>query len=97
MPASEFVDWIAYSRIEPFGDERADWHAAIQAMVVAETQRGKTTRKKPYQVSDFLLNFEKAQPKSWQSQLQFVEMLNAAYGGKDERTPTPDSDVVSAD
>jgi len=97
MPAGEFTDWIAYSRIEPFGEERADWRAALQAMVVAESQRGNTDRKKPYQIKDFLLKFGNTQTQDWQSQLQFVEMLNAAFGGKDERTPSPDSDVVSAD
>ena len=31
----EFAEWIAYNRLEPFGDERADWrvaHAAAAAL-----------------------------------------------------------------
>lgn len=85
MPYAEFVDWVAYSRIEPFSDERADWRAALVASVMAETHRGQTKRKKPYQPKDFLLKFEKPQVQTWQSQLAFVEMLNAAFGGTDER------------
>ena len=57
MPYSEYIEWIAYSRIEPFAD-RADWRAALVASVIAEVNRGRTKRKKPYTPKDFLLNFE---------------------------------------
>lgn len=89
MPYSEFVEWIAYSRIEPWGDERADWRAALVASVIAEVNRNRTKRKKPYAPKDFLLNFEGPKRQSAQTQLQFVEMLNKAFGGKDERPSPP--------
>lgn len=85
MPYSEFVEWLAFSRIEPFGEERADWRAALVASVIAEVHRGRTKRRKPFQPKDFLLKFEAKKAQSWQNQLQFVEMLNAAFGGTDER------------
>lgn len=28
MSAEEFVEWIAFNRIEPFGEERMDWRFA---------------------------------------------------------------------
>ena len=93
MPHGEFVEWVAFSRIEPFGYERDDWHAALLASVQAETHRCQTKRKKPYQPQDFLLKFEKPQAQTWQSQLQFVEMLNAAFGGKDERVSRGDAET----
>jgi hypothetical protein len=92
MPYSEFIEWIAYSRIEPFGEERADWRSALVASVYAEVNRGRTKRKKPYTPKDFLLNFEGPKRQSWQSQLQFVELLNAAFGGKDERRRTAEGE-----
>lgn len=85
MPYTEAVDWAAFARIEPFGEERADWRAALVASVIAEVNRGRTKRRKPYQPKDFLLRFGGPRRQTWQSQLQFVEMLNAAFGGKDER------------
>lgn len=91
MPYAEFVDWLAYSRIEPFGDERSDWRAALQAYVVAETNRGRTKRKRPFRPKDFLLKFEAKKEQGWKSQLAFVEMLNQAFGGKDERGAVADA------
>lgn len=89
MPQAEFVEWVAFSRIEPFGDERADWRAALIASVIAEVNRHSTKRRRPFQPKDFLLKFEGGKRQTWQSQLQFVEMLNAAFGGEDKRTPSP--------
>lgn len=85
MPQAEFVEWLAYSRIEPFGDERADWRAAMVASVIAEVNRNAKKRKRSFQPKDFLLKFEGGKRQGWQSQLQFVEMLNAAFGGEDKR------------
>lgn len=94
MPNAEFVDWIAYSRIEPFGERRADWRAAQLSVVTIEAARGimqmlagkKAKRPKPLKMADFLLKFEKPKPRqTWQNQLQMVEMLNSMFGGKDER------------
>ena len=101
MPNAEFVDWIAYSRIEPFGERRADWRAAQLSVVTIEAARGimqmlagkKAPRAssnmrtpKPLKMADFLLKFEKPKPRqTWQNQLQMVEMLNSMFGGKDER------------
>lgn len=96
MPQAEFVEWVAYSRIEPFGDERADWRAALNASVVAEVNRGKTKRKKPFQPGDFLLRFEGPKRQSAQTQLQFVEMLNKAFGGKDERVSSGSTSETEA-
>lgn len=101
MPYGEFVEWVAYSRIQPFGDERADWQAALQASVTVESARGimrqlsggKGKRGKPAQPKDFLLKFEKPKVQGWQGQLAFVEMLNVALGGEDKRpTASPESE-----
>ena len=94
MPYAELVDWVAFSRIEPFGEERADWRAALVASVIAEVNRGRTKRKKPFQPKEFLLRFEGKKPQTWQTQLQFVEMLNAAFGGEDHRRQTADGEAV---
>jgi len=85
MPYAEFLEWIAYSRIEPFGEERADWRAASVVAMLANINRDAKKRRKPYPVSDFLLNFEPIPAQSLNDQLAFVEMLNIAFGGEDRR------------
>lgn len=85
MPYTEFLEWIAYSRIEPFGDERGDWQAALIATITAEVHRDKKKRRKPYQPKDFLLEFQEPKRQTWQNQLQFVELLNQVFGGEDKR------------
>ena len=83
MDSLEFAEWQAYSQIEPFGQDRADLGAAIVASVIANVHRSE--QQQPFTPADFLPNFESPQKQSWQDQLSFVEMLNAAFNGTDER------------
>ncbi len=41
MSDKELHDWMAFYRLEPFGDERADLRAGIIASTVANSNRGK--------------------------------------------------------
>jgi hypothetical protein len=47
-PASELYGWIAFNSVSPIGDERADFHAAQIAHMVAASQGAKAP------LSDFL-------------------------------------------
>lgn len=60
MSAREFSEWIAYARLEPFGEERADLRAGIVASTIAavNTPKGKR-RPKP---GDFMPEFDKQKP-----------------------------------
>jgi hypothetical protein len=74
-------------QVEPFGEERADLRAAIIAATVANTARDPKKHKKPFKPVDFMPDFGREKKKqSWQQQLQIVKMLNAAFGGTDERS-----------
>ncbi len=53
MGNDELVEWMAYDRIDPFGDWRGDAHAGIIASVVVNTL-SKNGRAKP---TDFVLKF----------------------------------------
>lgn len=57
----EFAEWIAYDRIDPIGEQRADLRMAVLATVVARSGGSKTA--KP---SDFIPRFDapKAEPTS---------------------------------
>ena len=52
LTSKELVEWMAYDRIEPFGEYRADLRSAIVATVVNNSQGGKA------KVKDFIPTFE---------------------------------------
>lgn len=52
MSSREFSEWIAYSGIEPWGEDRADLRAGILASLTANINRGKGA--KPFRPSDFM-------------------------------------------
>ena len=83
MSSAEFGEWLAYYQLEPFGQDRADLPAAIISATIANVNRSE--KQEPYSPADFLPNFAPKEPQSWETQLAFVEMLNAAYGGTDTR------------
>lgn len=86
MSSREFAEWMALYDLELFGDKRADLRAAIVASTVANVNRDPKKRRKAYSPEDFMPKFERKRKRSsWQAQLQMVEMLNAAFGGRDMR------------
>lgn len=84
---------MAFSSVEPIGDERADLQTALIASILANVNRNPETRPEPFTLADFLFDFwsEKAalgttaEGSGWEAQLAMVEMVNAALGGKDLR------------
>lgn len=48
----EYAEWVAYARIEPFGEERADWRVAYAA---AQAVNHSGMVKKAAQPKDFVL------------------------------------------
>tara|TARA_Y100000310_G_C20229959_1_gene599778 strand:- start:158 stop:361 length:204 start_codon:yes stop_codon:yes gene_type:complete len=53
---------MAFSKIEPFGEQRADIRSAIIAMTMANTWR--SAKQQPLKITDFIPNFEPMQPKT---------------------------------
>jgi hypothetical protein len=82
MDYEEFMTWIAYSLMEPFGDSRADWRAALMMAQTANMNRPKG--RSPYKASDFLLQFEERETRE-QTMDEMKLALYARYlawGGK---------------
>jgi len=80
---------MAFSSIEPIGDERADLRASLVASVLANINRNPETQ--PFTLADFLFDFWKIAEEApgnsgWEAQLAMVEMMNTALGGQDLRT-----------
>lgn len=85
MPVRVFREWALYAELEPWGEERADWRAAMQATVMASLWRGKGQRRP--KLSDFLPKFGRRRKKTPRDGLQMMKNLATLFGGKvrDER------------
>lgn len=80
---NEFFYWMAFSALEPFGDDRADWHNAMTLSQQANMNRKKG--KAAYKPDKFLLRFQTANTRPVQNTEQMKEALRAqfyAWGGK---------------
>lgn len=85
IDSQELTEWLAYARVEPFGEERADLRAGIVAATTANVHRDPKKRRRAYKAEDFIPTFGPKQAKPWQELLQYVEHLNMALGGRDLR------------
>lgn len=57
LSARQLAGWISYSRLEPFGEERADLRSANICQILAETNRNPKKRTKPFTTKDFMPDF----------------------------------------
>jgi hypothetical protein len=73
---------MAYYRLEPLGEERQDWHAALIASVLANVWRDTKKQPRPFPVEDFLLEF--GPPKQRQTGEQMEAMMMAWVKGHNE-------------
>lgn len=84
---------MAYDRLEPFGETRADLRNAILATIMANAFRDTKKHKKPFDVWDFMPNFEdftEEEKPSTNNLLQKIEQINRILGGKDNRRGKPE-------
>ena len=81
IDAREYASWVAYHQIDPFGNERADFHAALIAWTMASTVRGKGPAP---QLKDYFPDFAQ-KPKAKMDAQQLFDMMlmkTIAMGGK---------------
>jgi hypothetical protein len=100
MSFDDFLNWRAFDLIEPFGDRRADYHAASICAAVFNTALMRGGSRRRVRVSDFLLEFKDAEAKvdeaapnaGWQRMKWIAKMHFAsskATKDKPRRTPKP--------
>ena len=97
ISSRELTEWMAYAGISPFGERRADLRAAQICCTLANIHRDPKAKPDPFSPADFMFNFgpqeEQAGKRGGQTvddltaqeQVWFLEMFNAAFGGKDLR------------
>lgn len=76
VSSAEFVEWIAYYDMEPFGDRMDDLRAGTIAAVTANCNRAKDTD--PYAPLDFVPWAKRAEPV--QPQAPAPEAIAALFG-----------------
>ncbi len=78
ISSRDFAEWIAYSRMEPWGEERDDLRMGIIASTIANANRGKN--QKPFTPQMFMPQFEQETEEDAQARLMAAAF--AALGGK---------------
>ena len=68
----QFEEWVVYSGLDPFAEDRADLRAAQIVTALANINRDRKKRRRPYTIADFVLTFGDSKRsaavagKSWQ-------------------------------
>lgn len=78
ISSRQFAEWMAYARLEPWGEERADLRAGIVASTIANANRGKG--QKPYKPQQFMPSFEPETEE--ESAARLLARAMAALGGR---------------
>lgn len=78
MPSRLFAEWMAFYRIEPFGELRGDYRAGLIASTLAEIHRDKKKRSRPFSILDFVPKFGMGSSKPPTSKKQTVEQQRSA-------------------
>ena len=84
MPYRVWRGWVDYSRLEPFGEERADLRMAQLAAIMANAWMRKKGQR-AYKVHDFMFDFDgkpRTQQRTAEELAGKVMFLNQLFGGK---------------
>lgn len=85
MPYRVWLGWLEYSRLEPFGEDRADLRSAQIAQIMANAWLRRKGQR-PYKIEDFAFDFDgslKRRTQRTPEQLaEKVIVLNRLFGGK---------------
>lgn len=58
ISSRQLTEWMAFSKLEPFGEERADLRMGILAALIANVNRDPKKQPAPYEPDDFMPNFD---------------------------------------
>jgi len=90
MGQSEFMEWLEFYELEPFGEVRAELRAGMVASIIANVHRDAKKAPEPYKPRQFMADFEigeaaaQAAPDA-ATLLEKVRALNTVFGGVDLR------------
>ena len=82
MSSCEFTEWMAFSQLEPWGEERADLRSALICKVLADINTPKD--KQRMKLEDFVLKFDrKPQAQTTEEMIGAVAQISAIYAASD--------------
>lgn len=84
LTAKQFAGWEHFAQLEPFGEFRADYRAALIAQTIANVHRG---TRESYSIEDFKLQFDDQTGKNKQTpefQLVIARAIAAGYSATDK-------------
>ena len=73
MSSAEIAEWIAYTSVEPNGDRRSDYQAAMIAAVMVNMWRGKGSR--TAKMDDYIFKFWRPQKQPWQQMKKMLDIM----------------------
>lgn len=79
MSEPEFLSWVAYYQIEPWGSELANLNAGIIASTIANCNRDPKRRREPWIARNFMLPSPFAEPKEERSEFMEPEEILSAF------------------
>jgi hypothetical protein len=79
LPASIFLEWMEYQKLEPWGAWRDNWHAALQATIFASAFRD-PKRPPPKMHEFFYQDPETARDKQDMEMLAILDSLKKRNG-----------------
>jgi hypothetical protein len=82
LSSRQLAEWLAFFRLEPWGEERADLRAGIVASTVANVHRDGKKRRKPYSPEEFMPRFEVEEEAPEETALRLMGQLRRALGGR---------------
>jgi hypothetical protein len=83
MPYRTYQDWMTYSELEPFGEERADLRTGIITATIANCLARRKGRP-AFRATDFMPKFDRPfrRKRTPDDMLKQVKLLNMLYGGE---------------
>ena len=83
ITAQQFQEWIAYARMEPFDETRADYRVAMLAQLLANVNRDPKQKREPFTITDFLLKFGEEtvakQEPDWRRMKAMAKLITDTY------------------
>lgn len=82
ISSAEFAEWMAYSRVEPFGAEVDHEMLATLTALFAETHRDEKKRRMPFGTEDFMPGVEPPKPLTQAELRRKMDAAMVGLGGK---------------
>ena len=82
LDTKELVEWEIYNAIEPFGDDRADWHTASICQAIMTVLSAFCKNYTPPKLKDLKLKFEPHKPQDPEEMKQALKMMVLSMGGE---------------